>query len=156
MQAANDVSICPIVIESTHTNAVCSGLTSVIRWESRSRIARIISGSFARSLLGTLERCILRSETRLLRPLMKFWISEAVVRSLFRRVFLALISGTLRVEECTSTKRRPGGRLQDNQQTVRRPAIVYVFLPLVHSLCFLIRRLRPQPRLDQSQHPVRP
>jgi hypothetical protein len=51
--------------------------------------------------------------------------------SVFTRVFLALISGTLRVEECGSIKCHPKGRLQDKQQTVRRPPIVYVFLPLI-------------------------
>ena len=49
--------------------------------------------------------------------------------SIFTTVSLALISGTLRVEGCISIKCHPKGRLQDKQQTVRRPPIVYVFLP---------------------------
>ena len=49
--------------------------------------------------------------------------------SYFATVFLALISGTLRVEECISIRCHPKGRLQDKQQSVRRPPIVYVFPP---------------------------
>jgi hypothetical protein len=76
--------------------------------------------------------------------------------SFFTRACLALISGTFRMEECTGIRRHPKGCLQDKQQTVRRPPIVYVFLPLVPSLHFLIHHSRPQPRLGRSQHPVPP
>ena len=75
---------------------------------------------------------------------------------LFMRVCLALISGRLKVEECIRIKCHPKGRLQDKQQTIRRPPIVYVFLPLILSLRLLIRPSRLQPRLDRSQHPVHP
>jgi hypothetical protein len=47
--------------------------------------------------------------------------------SFFRDFLLALISGTLRVEEYISIRCHPKGRLQDEQQTVRRSPIVYVF-----------------------------
>ena len=51
--------------------------------------------------------------------------------SFFATVLLSLISGTLRVEEYISIRCHPKGRLQDKQQSVRRPPIVYVFPPKV-------------------------
>ena len=46
--------------------------------------------------------------------------------SVFTRISLSLISETLRVEECIGIKCHPNGRLQDKQQSVRRPPTVYV------------------------------
>ena len=79
-------------------------------------------------------------------------------QSFFTRACLqvALILGAFRVEECTGIQRRPKGCLQDKQQTVRRPPIVYGFFPFFPSLRFLIHRSRPQLRLGRSQYPVPP
>ena len=49
----------------------------------------------------------------------------------FTSISFALISGTLRVEKCISIKCHLTGHLQDKQQSIPQPPIVYVFLPLI-------------------------